>query len=248
MSSNLIINYLREQEQLKLIFAKNNILMCALEGLVGYTINIEESIRVFEQILESSILDGEIEKELIEKHFELTSDEDLRIPASDEIESLCETIASLNCDITENDIILDVCIKNKTQDSGELSIKQIEELILEWINFVEYSEKTIFGNKIHEILRIEEKKSVLIEKLENEFSPIRNMANKLLLIDSVKKDWYSQLDEIANESVYSNNFHEYFSSPKNKLIKHYSSTLNADEKNELVSFYNLIIDRLSIIH
>jgi hypothetical protein len=72
------------------------------------------------------------------------------------------------------------------------------------------------------------------------------LANKLLLIDSVEKDWYSQLDEIANESVYCNNFGGYFLSQKNKLIEIYSSNLTTGEKNELVSFYNLISERLYI--
>ena len=145
------------------------------------------------------MLDGDIEKKLIELHFDLTSNEVLRIPASNEIESLCEMIGSLNSkipDLEYVDNIFDVYIKNESLESEGLTIEQIEKLIIEWINLVRNSEKTIFENKILEINRIEEKKSTLIEKLENEFSKIRNMAEKLLIFDAVEKDWYSELNEI----------------------------------------------------
>jgi hypothetical protein len=36
-----------------------------------------------------------------------------------------------------------------------------------------------------------------------------------------------------------------FSSKENELIETYSYNINKDEKNELVSFYNLITDRLT---
>jgi hypothetical protein len=246
MSANLINNYLRNQEQLKLIFAKNDILMCAIEGLSGSTIDIENYVDTFEQIIQSPILNENIEKELTELLYNLNSNEDFRVPASDKIESICEEIRSLNSKIPENNLILDVCIKNKSFDNQELSIKQINELILEWINFVAYSEKNIFRDMINNIKRIEEKKSLLIEKLENELKPIRGVANILLQIDTVEQDGYSQLNEIANESAYSNNFYAYFTSKKNELIETYSTNLNSDERKELEQFYNEIINELSI--
>jgi hypothetical protein len=99
---------------------------------------------------------------------------------------------------------------------------------------------------INDIKRIEEKKSLLIEKLENELKPIRGVANILLQIDTVKKDGYSQLNEIANESAYSNNFYAYFTSKKNELIETYSTNLNVAERIELENFFNHIHEALSI--
>jgi hypothetical protein len=242
----LIINFLREQEQLKLTFAKNEILKGALEDLIGSTIDIEKYVDTLEEIIKSPILNENIEKELTELLYTLTSTEDLRVPASDKIESICEEIRSFNSKIPENDIILDVYIKNKSFDNQELSIKQINELILEWINFVAYSDKNIFQDIIHDIKRIEEKKSSLIEKLENELKPIRGVAKILLQIDEVEKNWYSQLNEIANETAYDNNFYTSFVKKKNEIIEEHSTNLNPDERIELENFFNQIHEALSI--
>ena len=246
MDSHLIINYLREQEQLKLIFAKNDILMCALEGLIGYTIDISEHVNLLERILESGVLDESIEKDLIEKHYDLTSTEDLRVPESDQIESLCERIRSLNSYITEKDVILDASISNKFQNSINLTLEQIIELMLEWTNSMEYIGGNVLNEVIEEFRRIEKEKIPLIEELEKEVLPIKNLANKLLQIEAIEKDWWYQLTEISDESVYTNNFHAYHGSRKNELMESYAAKFNLEQLNEIEEFFDLIWDKLSI--
>jgi hypothetical protein len=150
MSNKLIINYFRSQDKFKLIFAKNNILKFALEDLSGYSFDIHEYVRVFEQINGSSIMDKDNKKELTEKLYDLTCDEDFRVTESDKIESLCEKIRVLNTKIPEKAIFNYEIhkIKRIEEEKHILSLKYKLLSILinkqDYIRFQQYEEVAVF--------------------------------------------------------------------------------------------------------
>ena len=183
---------------------------------------------------------------MIDKHYDLTSTEDLRVPGSDQIESLCERIRSLNSYSIEKDVILDASISNKFQNSINLTLEQIIELMLEWTNSIGYIGGNVLNEVIEEFRRIEKEKIPLIEELEKEVLPIKNLANKLLQIEAIEKDWYHQLTEILNKSVYTNNFHSSLASEKSKIMENNAAKFNVEQLNEIDEFFDLIQEELSI--
>jgi len=243
MKEHVIIEFLRQQKELKLIFAKNDLLMEVFESLIGSTTDVSDYVYVFDLIESKYDLKDEGQTAISKLVYDLTSNEDMRVTLSDEIDSLCSNINNLNSHIEKTDLIHEHSIDNQFHEYEELRINNILELLRTWVDTIQNLEKDIFQEAIHKVKRIEEAKSIIIKELEGKLHPIKKLASELGKIDEIANEWYSQLNEIETNYAYTNDFNYAY---LDKILKHYASGLNSDEKKELVTFFEYIKEELNI--
>ena len=233
--NDLILDKLKESEGFRLIAAKENILNEAIHSLVGHTTDIEEYLYIFNEIERSFSLDDELESKLTVLNNELKNTDDFKVPLTIEIEELCQKIRELGpSEDTQVSIWTEQIALNHLYLSENISF---EELFNRLTNYIYNNEKDFFARNISYYSQNEKVKERLIEQLEKELIPIKNVSENLLMIEEIDNNWGSQLQEISCTQAYNNNFYHFFEKEKEAILLKNSIGLNELEKLELNAFF-----------
>jgi hypothetical protein len=241
---DLILDKLKESEEFRLIAAKDNILNEAIHFLVGYTTDIEDYLYVFDEIGRSISLDEELEKKLTALNDELKNTEDFHVPLTIEIEELCQKIRELGpSEDTQESIWSEKIAFDELYISESISFREVFE---KFTDYICHKEKYIFASIISSYKQIENEKEFLIQKLEKELKPIKELAENLLTIEEIDNNWGSKLQEICNAKAYSNDFYR-FNEKKETILVENSVGLNELEKLALDAFFDEIYVELRVL-
>lgn len=245
MKSEFILKKLKEDEKFRLIFAKDAVLTEAVWALEGGHTDVLDRLRVFDDIEKMCDLDEELERELNKINNDLTNTDDFKITLSSDLESICEQIREIDGSYEGyKGIWDDARLLNIFSEERNLNFKMINEM---WIDHLYYEHKTIFTEVIEEYKILEHKKVKLIEELEAELAPLRNMAERLLNVDEIESNFGGILDDIRLDEAYSSNFSIYFIDKSPDIINNHSIGLNEYERNELLNFTEKLITEFSIV-
>jgi hypothetical protein len=188
-----------------LIIAKSRVLNEVIESLLGGTTDITDYIHVFREIEE--ILDeGDLSTKLHETVYNLFCDEDFRKTDSSEIDSLCDEILSIDSAFEEHydsaELYFDEPVANLFTDIHELNGEQLCEMINSWIKRKEENETDYFWGLLVNIRKEQDRKNLLIGKIEDLIAPLRNLAEQLLEVDDEEINyWAGNLEAIAYAKI-----------------------------------------------
>lgn len=188
-----------------LIIAKSRVLNEVIESLLGGTTDITDYTYVFKEI-ERLLDEGDLSTKLNETVYRLFCDEDFRKTDSSEIDSLCEEILSIDSAFEEHydsaELYFDEPVANLFTDIHELNGEQLCEMINSWIKRKEDNERYYFEGLLVYIRKKQDRKNLLIGKIEDLIAPLRNLAGQLLEVDDKEINyWESELMAIAHAKI-----------------------------------------------
>ncbi len=241
----LIVEQIKENEEFRLISAKENVLNEALYALTYYTTNIYEYFGVFQEIEASIILDETLDNNLTSLNIELTNTDDFKVPSGLEIEELCHRINEIgpNEDV-EISLWEDKFPLNKLFFEESVSFRDV---VIQSLDYIRCNEKTLFSEFITFYKQKELLKESLIQQLEKKLAPIKKLAEDLLKNDEIEEKWGSKLQDICDAVPYENNFNTYFLSKQSNILEEYSQNLNNHEKALLSDFFEQLCDELYVL-
>jgi hypothetical protein len=188
-----------------LIIAKSRVLNEVIESLLGGTTDITDYTYVFQEI-EGLLDEGVLSTKLHETVYNLYCDEDFRKTDSSEIDSLCEEILLIDSAIEENydsaERYFDEPVANPFSELHELNGGQLCEMINSWIKRKEENESDYFWGLLVNIRKEQDRKKLLIGKIEDHVAPLQNLAEQLLEVDDEEINyWAGNLEEIAYAKI-----------------------------------------------
>jgi hypothetical protein len=217
----------------------------ALYSLCIYTTDINEHLDVFKEIESSISQDKVLEKDLTSLNIELTNTDDFKVPLGIEIEDLCQKIRELGPhEDTEVRFWDEKIPLDKLFLSESVSFK---EVFTRFTDYIRLNEKVIFSEIISFFRQNEIEKKSLIQQLEKELTPIKDLAEKLLAIEEIDNEWGSKLQDIRDAGLYEYNFHNYFISDRENILAKNSEGLNDLEKSELSYFFDELRHELHVL-
>jgi hypothetical protein len=242
---DLILKQLKASEKFRLIAVKENVLNQAVHSLCIYTTDIYEHLDVFKEIESSISLDKVLGKDLTSLNIELTNTDDFKIPLGVEIEDLCQKIRELGphedteVRFWDEKIPLDKLLFSESES--------LKEVFTRCTDYIRHNEKAIFSEYISYFKQNEIEKESLIQQLEKELAPIKNLAEKLLEIEEIDNEWGSKLQDIIDVELYENYFYRYFISDRANILAKHSEGLNDLEKSELSYFFDELCHELPVL-
>ena len=240
-----ILEKLKESQEFRLINAKDKVLDAAIYYLCGSTTDIEDYLYVFEQIENNASLDEEFEKELSSLNIKLNNTDDFQVPLTDEIEELCQKIRELGPnEDTQTSIWREQIALDKLNFSKSISFEEVFEKFAEYIR---YNEKDIFAKIISSFKENEKEKEILIQQLEKELIPIKELAKKMLTSEEIEKEYGSKLEEICYTQAYSCDFYHRLKKERDSILLTNSTELNELEKLELRAFFDKLATELNVL-
>lgn len=245
MNSNFIREQLKESEQFRLIFAKNGVLEDAILALQGSTTDAGDYLYIFDDIERDYDFEELLSKELVQRNYEISSTEDMRVPAGNELEWISEEIRKIDLDIEDfRGIWGERILPNIFEEYGYSSFEQINET---WMTYLLHHQNSLFDKIIERFRENEMRKVQFIENLEKELIPFQEMAQKLSEIEEVEKNWGRELNRIIYTEVYNNSFYGDFVNNKQYILQKHSNNLNEREKELLNEFFNRLCGELDVI-
>jgi hypothetical protein len=244
MNTDFILDKLKEHEKFRLIFAKNAVLQEAVWALQGSVTGVVDELYILDDIESMSDLDGILERQLNKANYNLKSTEDLRVPSSALLESLCEDICRI--DVSREDfrgIWKEVALPNIYADMNGITFHEINEM---WLDHLYMHHEQIFKDMFIGFKESELEKKNLIEQLEEEMKPFQDLASMLIDIEEIEKNWGRGLEEIAEKNVYYSNFNSYFIMREVQILETHSEGLNDYEEQSLRDFFRLLSHELDI--